>query len=85
VQLTHVLSSHGISARIYPAAVLTKGQIPLRYPASEPARELVRELVCDLLASRSQICSELEFGLSRTISRASSELAGLRPGREVVR
>jgi len=30
----------------------SKGQIPLRYPASEPAREpLVRELVCDLLAS----------------------------------
>jgi len=28
-----------------------KGQIPLRYAASEPARELVRELVCDLLAS----------------------------------
>jgi len=49
------------------SAVLTKGQIPLRYPASEPARELVRELVCDLLASRSQTCSELEFGLSRTI------------------
>jgi len=31
--------------------VSTKGQIPLRYPASEPARELVRELVCHLLAS----------------------------------
>jgi len=42
-----------------------KGQIPLRYPASE--RELVRELVCDLLGSWSQTCSELEFGLSRTI------------------
>jgi len=31
-----------------------KGQIPLRYTASEPARELVRELVCDLLATWSQ-------------------------------
>jgi len=29
----------------------SKGQIPLRYPASESARELIRELVCDLLAS----------------------------------
>jgi len=29
----------------------SKGQIPLRYPASEAARELLRELVCDLLAS----------------------------------
>ena len=42
-----------------------KGHIPLRCPPSE--RELVRELVCDLLASWSQTCSELEFGLSRTI------------------
>jgi len=41
----------------------SKGQIPLRYPASEPARELV----CDLLDSWSQTCSELEFGLSLTI------------------
>jgi len=31
--------------------LVSKGQIPLRYPASEPAGEVVRELVCDLLAS----------------------------------
>jgi len=32
-------------------ALKCKGQIPLRYPASEPAGELVRELVCDLRAT----------------------------------
>jgi len=46
---------------------ISKSQIPPRYPASEPAREMVHELVSDLLASWSQTCSELEFGLSRTI------------------
>jgi len=50
---------------------LSKGQIPLRYPASEPARELV----CDLLAS----WTAMEFCLSRAIRLASSSLAGLQP------
>jgi len=36
----------------------TKGQIQLRYPASEPARELV----CDLA---SELDSVMEYGLSR--------------------
>ena len=70
-----------------------KGQIPLRYPASEPARELVRELVCVLLAScYTELGSVMEFVLSGAILLASSSLAakqissragmrtGLRPG-----
>jgi len=44
-----------------------KSQIPLRYPGRRQVQ------------GWSQTCSELKFGLSRTIWLASSELAGLRP------
>jgi len=54
----------------------SKGQILLRYPASERARELV----CDLLASWTLASwTAMEFCLSRAILLASSLLVGLRP------
>ena len=58
-----------------------KGQIPLRYAASEPARELVRELVCDLLSS----WTAMEFCLSRAILLASRSQTTCEPVCDQVR
>jgi len=72
-RLLNGCSSSRTEARVYCEG--PRGQIPLVYPASEPSCELVCTLVCDLLQSWLQTCSELEFGLSRTVTSIELERA----------
>ena len=86
------------SDKIRHTYLVTKSQIPLRYPASEPARELVCDgelVVADQLrtglrpgssASYPDMSRQLEPVCDGSDTRsATSSLAGRRPARELVR